>query len=826
MTLAVAWIVLPIVLSALSLGCGLLLETVSGIRLPGALLLPAGFIIISLATQFPHMADSTAWLQTPLVIVLALTGYGVARPWKRFQLDRWLAGSVGGVYAVFAAPVVLAGQATFLGYIRLDDTAFYQSMLDRAAAHSYNTVGLPPGTYGSALYEGYNFGYPLGSFLPLDTAHTLLRVDTLWLWQPYLAFLAALTALGLYQLTAGFLQSRALRACVAFFGSQAALYYGYALWGGVKELFVPIVILFAACLVPGLRTGGPRQVIPLAAASAAAIGGLSVGGGIWIVPTIVAGLTILIVSVVRAAEGVTQRTAAAPGAQPDLVGRIVGFFVTYLRAWTTAGVYSVAALGLAIPILSVSAHRLNHISKFTSGGKNGIGNLPHPLSWWQLPGIWPGGYFGYAPANITLTHLLGALVVLGAIFAVVMAWRRGRWEIVVAFATAIFACLVYVERATPWVGGKALAASSPLVLGIGLAGVAVVIESRRQVEGGIAIALFAVIAGAVLWSNALQYHAALLAPSPRLMELEKIGAKFSGQGPGLLTEYEPYAARHFLRGMAALEPSELGPPQQYAYLSNGKPAPQGVSPDVDELDLKHLLYFRTLIVRRTGSESRPPSAYSLAWSGRYYDVWQRPPGDSGIIKHLSLGSRFQPAAVPDCQDVMKLAQQASAAHGVLKTVYRSPVTVIEPDGRIAVPKQFGLHGEAYGLEYRTIPYRLELFFKVKSAGNYTVWVGGSFSSTLTAKIDGQSVGQEKNQTEWPGNFLDFGSVHLTRGSHKLGIAHSGPDWSPGSAARQPFGLGPFVIAQGTDQQKVSRIQPSKARSLCGKSLDWIEAVRG
>src|SRR5438128_6096797 len=117
MTLAVAWIGLPLVLALLSLGCGLLLETVSGMRLPGALLLPGGFIVISLATQFAHMSDTTAPLQTPLVLGLSLAGYGVSRPWQRLQVDRWLAGSAAAVYAVFAAPVVLSGQATFLGYI-------------------------------------------------------------------------------------------------------------------------------------------------------------------------------------------------------------------------------------------------------------------------------------------------------------------------------------------------------------------------------------------------------------------------------------------------------------------------------------------------------------------------------------------------------------------------------------------------------------------------------------------------------------------------------------------------------------------------------------
>jgi hypothetical protein len=159
-------------------------------------------------------------------------------------------------------------------------------------------------------------------------------------------------------------------------------------------------------------------------------------------------------------------------------------------------------------------------------------------------------------------------------------------------------------------------------------------------------------------------------------------------------------------------------------------------------------------------------------------------------------------------------------------VYRPEVTVLNRFGQSGVPKHFYSYGEPPDLVYRTNKYRLNLPFTVRSDGTYGVWVGGSFSSALTAAIDGHRIGQQRNQTEWPGNFLNFGSRHLAPGHHLLVIKHSGPDWRPGSAAKQPFGLGPFVIAQGTDDRDVTIVQPNNARSLCGKSLDWIEALRG
>jgi hypothetical protein len=155
--------------------------------------------------------------------------------------------------------------------------------------------------------------------------------------------------------------------------------------------------------------------------------------------------------------------------------------------------------------------------------------------------------------------------------------------------------------------------------------------------------------------------------------------------------------------------------------------------------------------------------------------------------------------------------------------------VILPNGTFGVPTHFASYGEPRGLLYHTGPFKLSYPFIAHSYGQYRVWVGGSFGSTLTAKIDGRQIGQQRNQSEWPGNFLNFGAAQLRPGRHVLVIKHNGRDWWPGSAAHQSFGLGPFVIAQGTDSSSAIRhvtvVQPKDAHSLCGRSLDWIEALR-
>src|SRR5262245_41400725 len=119
MTLLLAWLVFPLVLGVLFLGCGLLLQRASGSVIPTALLLPAGFAVLAVATQCAHLTDATAELATPLVVALAIVGLGLAIPWRRPAVDWWMVGAGAAVYAVFAAPVVLTGRATFLGYVKL-----------------------------------------------------------------------------------------------------------------------------------------------------------------------------------------------------------------------------------------------------------------------------------------------------------------------------------------------------------------------------------------------------------------------------------------------------------------------------------------------------------------------------------------------------------------------------------------------------------------------------------------------------------------------------------------------------------------------------------
>ena len=141
----------------------------------------------------------------------------------------------------------------------------------------------------------------------------------------------------------------------------------------------------------------------------------------------------------------------------------------------------------------------------------------------------------------------------------------------------------------------------------------------RRVEAAVAAVA---ITGGVLWSNALAYHEVSLAPRGQLHELETIGRDFAGQGPALMTSYEPYGARHFLRRSDPEGASELR--RRFVSLRDGSELDKGESADIDRFRLDGILDYRTLVLRRGPAASRPPSVYRLVRSGRYYEVWQRP----------------------------------------------------------------------------------------------------------------------------------------------------------------------------------------------------------
>jgi hypothetical protein len=791
MALFIAWLVLPLVLVAISLGCGLLVERAAGLTLPGALLLPLGLALVIVEADLVTMTSATAQLATPLAGALAVAGYGLSRRRAR-RVDRWALGCGVGVFAVYAAPIVLSGRATFAGYITLDDTSTWLALTDRAMQHGRTLGGLAPSTYQQVLTDYFTTGYPLGAFMPLGIAGKLTGYDVAWLFQPTIAFLAVMLALSLYALSAPLVSSRPLRAVVAFLGAQPALLFAYSLWSGLKELAAAALIALVCATIAATirRQQSLRVVIPVALAVAALFAVLSPAGSVWLV------VPALVVAAVLIHRGLSAsvRTAAV------LVGLIAV---------------------LSIPSIAI-AHAF---VKGASGGEittsNEVANLGHPLDSLQAFGIWPATDFRSQPHNSPLTNVLIGVLLLAVVVSLIFAWRRRAWGMPLYLATAgagilLLFALDHVGLSSPWLNAKAMAEGSPALVAVAVAGAAVLFETGRRTEG---LVIGGLIAAGVLWSNGLAYSGAWLAPQGELAELQAIGHRFAGQGPTLMTDPQAYGVRHFLRRMDPEGASERR--RRLVPLLSGLPLEKGGYADLDQFQLGGILVYKTLVLPHSPVESRPSAPYHLVLRGRHYDVWQRPDTYPPILEHLPLGDSLQPGAVPRCSDVLRLAQAAGPG-GRLAAAPRSPVT--------AVPLSSGRYpdtwsADANGLLYPHGSGDVLADVEVGRRAGYTLWVGGSFRGRLRAYVDGRLVGDSRHFLNDGGAYSRLGRVLLPPGRHSVLLRVGGPDLHPGSGGL-PLGLGPLVVSRDLGDLPVESVAPSRARTLCNRRLDWVEARGG
>jgi hypothetical protein len=779
-----AWIAFPVALGLLVAGLGFLVEWICGSRLRGALIAPLGFAALVVTGEFTTIAASTAKLTVPVVVALAVAGWILARPWRDRRPDGWTIGTAVAVFAVFAAPVVLSGEPTFGGFIKLDDTATWFALTDRVMSHGHSLAGLPPSTYEATLAFNLGAGYPIGVFVPFGVGARLVGQDVSVVFQPYLAFLAALLALSLYALTERAVASRAVRAGVAFLAAQSALLYGYSLWGGVKELAIAALLpLAAATLLPVLAEPppAPRALVPVAVTAAAMLGVASGAGGIiWLGPMLLLALALIV-------RRVGRRAAA--------------------RA--SAAFLAMTAL-ISVPWLLASGFVPPTSSSLTSG--TALGNLIQPLNVLQLVGVWPSGDFRVSPHDGVLTAVLVVAGVMAAATGVVWLLRRGRAEPVVYVLGAVLAGLGIFVAGSAWVGGKALSSASPAVLFAALCAAGLMFERGAR---GPAVALAVAMGAGVLWSNALAYHDAWLAPRGQLAELQSIGKRIAGQGPTLMTEYEPYGARHFLRNAAPEGDSELR--RRVDPLRGGGTVPKSGYADIDRLQLAAVMQYPSLVLRRSPVESRPPSPYALTWSGESYQVWQRR-ATASPLEHLSLGDATAPAARPGCTAVRALARRP----GVRRIAYvaRQNPLILGLD-RAALPN--GWETAAGGAVLPGASGSVTLPVRVPRRDRYAVWLGGSFRGEVTALMDGVAVGSADDQLNNNGQYTELGTKRLGPGPHRLTLSYDSGGWSPG-AGGAPFAAGPLVLAPARSAEPVRYVQPPQARSLCGRTLDWIEAL--
>jgi hypothetical protein len=821
MLMVACWVLYPLVLAALGAGWGVLIERAAGVRLAGALLIPTGLAGVLVVGGLLTTWRPTAPAATFVCGAGAAIGLFIGLPWRRLTLAPVLA--VAAIIAAYGAPVLLYGHPTFLGYLRLDDTATWFNITDIIGTHARNISDLSPSTFTLTYTGDVGPWYPRGAFVVPEVSRALTGIDIAWVFQPYLAFCGASIGMCLYGLTEPLITGRRLRAGIAFLAAQPALLYGYSLWGGVKELTSAVLVVLCVGLTAGLAMRRPdrhREMLPAAVSAGALLVTLGLGAAAWLLPAAVA-LTLLWIRTTRRA-GTGWR------------GPVVSF-----------GWLGVATAACAVPLWATLSSFLAASGGLFNSGQDAatrLGNLYHALSSFQLAGIWTVGDFRLGVPWFPTAPLI-ALVLIAALAAIVTAMRRREAGMPLYAFTALGGCVIFAAGgSTPWVLGKALAISSPALLACGLCGTATLLADRRRRRalGGVLLGL---LASGVIWSNALGYHDATIAPFARLRELQHIGTLLNGKGPTLINDYEVYADRHFLRDGAPTEPAEL----RYALLSltDGAVLTKAAYADLDSFPLTTLLAYRSIVVRDSPVESRPPSVYRLIYSGRYYQLYQRPAHSTEtILQHVPLGDQgtdpycgnaengaslplcsIAPAAVPSCRIIQALGRRAQREDAQL-VAYQRPAPFVLRGDDVQWPGDW-IHNDAAHTLTPTSPGSATAQISLGSSQAFELWLGGSFSRGFSVNVDGHLAGRVANELFAVSGYAPVARLNLDAGAHTITITYPHAGLGPGSAENTLTSLDEIALVPlGSPDSELLTVAPRDAAYLCGRDLDWIELVRG
>jgi hypothetical protein len=809
-----AWVLFPVVLLAVCLGCGLLADWAGGRRLAGPLLPAVGLaVVVVVATLTTERSETASWT-TPAVVVLAVGGY--ATSWRRLvalRPDGWLVAAALATYAVCAAPVVLSGNATLLGYYVDTDPAFHLELTTWLLAHGRDLTGVPvysPSAVTNMLHEYISSSYPLGADVAAGAVRPLSGQDLAWIYQPYMATVMALTPLALSELLRDAVRRRPMRALSAFVIATGGLVYAFYLQASVKEIVVVLLLPTVVVLVVDLvrRPLALRAVVPLAAVVAAGLAVYSVA----IVPWIGVPLGVWFVMtawrwVHEARRGWTWRIAIWPAAALVVLGAAAPFLAG-------ASVFITAAEG----VLGQEQHAL--------------GNLAAPLSRWQTFGIWPSGDFRYAPTtHTTVAHVLIGVAAASAVLGALWMARRRTFGPLLFLVSGVIADLYLYGQTSPYAASKVLTIVSAPILMAAMLGATALMDYRRRLIGVTAGAVIAgVIAGGVLWTNFLAYHDSSVVPRGRLEELAAIGTRYAHDGPAFYDQWDTLPI-YFMRQESVAIPSTWAGPAPLATTtapphSTGQPSTPW---DTNDLNLSYLQQFRLLVLGRSPTTSRPPADFQLISRGRYYDVWGRT-ATPKVIEHVPLtrSDGTDPTPASACRAVTAAARVAKANHDRLAYVRRRalptfvptrgshpaawaplPTNGFGPTGILAV-------GQATGAVTGTVD--------VRRSGRYQVWLGGSHSRKVTVSVAGHAVGSVSHQIGTSGQYTQVGTVQLSAGVQPVRIARPPATLAPGDLLGGDA-IGPLVLVANPAAPAVRMVSPGTAHSLCGRALQWVEVVR-
>jgi hypothetical protein len=784
----------PCVLATLCIGSGLLIERGSGAPLAHALLIPvgaAGLIALSqLSTLVYPLAPATPYLM--LAVALAGGWFGRAQALAHLRAARRRFGLLILsilAYAIALAPVLIAGRTSFSSYMALADSAVHMAGAEYLIQHGQHFTHLDlHNSYGQFINAYYNTSYPSGADTLFGGSAALLGLPLIWAFQPFNAFMLA-AGIGPAWLLARRIGLRGVWAGLAALTAVIpALVYAYELLGSIKEVTaLPLILSLGALVVCHEHWLGasPRRALPFAMLLGGGVAALGIAFGAW---ALVAALVLAVVIVARHL-GAAQRRG------------------TLLLIAFSAVVLALAALSTWVQ-LPGSVTVASNIAVTTNPG-----NLHSPLRASQALGIWIGGSYKLAPHGVAeqVTEILMFTVLGAVLLGAAQLLRRRAFALAGWMALMGLAWLVITQSASTWAAAKTLMLTSPVVMLLAWGGVAAL---RALPSRGLSLLLAGILAlglsGGVLVSDALQYHAANLAPTARYQELASLDARFAGRGPTLFTDFDEYSL-YELRDLDIGGPNFVYPPATLAAAAGG----YGQPVRLDLIAPAALRSYPLIITRRDPAAPRPPAAYRLQWQGAYYQVWSRRAGAPTARVHLALsGLRAQ-----QCVEIRHLA---SGSGGGRLVAAASPLQVRVRLRRTTHPKHWGHEHQGLVMNH---PGTLRAIIHVPFAGSWQLWLRGQLMPTIALRLDGRalaSIGGQLSGNSLVPNLIPPITVRLSAGRHLVTVRRAGVTLAPGdggAAVLDGIFLTPALASAKLDSE------PARWwRALCGRRYAWVELI--
>ena len=582
-------------LCAAALAVGQAVLALCGRRELSLLSAPVGLatmlVASGIAIKLPGHATAVA---ITLVALLALSlGVLVATSPGRLPGPALMAGGIALLGA--SLPFIASGRVGILGVgLVNDDMANHLLVADWLSSRA--------GEMPTLLKQGY----PVGPHALVDGVSSLLGVD---LVDSFAGLTLALPVL-MAMLAAGALD-RVRAVPRALIGALVALSYlgaAYLAQEAFKEPIEAFLLLGFALVLPTVRS--PRDALPAGLIAAGAVYAYSFPGLIWL---------------------------AGTAAVYMVIARPRGM----LKNWLAA---HVVLLVLIAPELARLID-FSHFKAFSSATANsgGLGNLHHQLSPLEALGIWPTSEFRLAAADAAhpLAYYAGALLGAATLAFGLPRWlRRYGPAVPAALAASIAIYLLALAFGTVYTSAKALAIASPLVLLVGVGGLATAGKLGRKA----ALPALALLAGvAAAFSTFLVLRQAPVGPTTHADELATFRPILQGHrvlflGRDDFIRYELRGAKPFIAVRNYYD--------NYYVRPNLKLADVFQKFDFDSVRAGDLARFRYVITTRAAYASGPPPALKPIKETPSFVLWQR--GSPQSLDRHVFSEGANPGTVLDC----------------------------------------------------------------------------------------------------------------------------------------------------------------------------------